>query len=107
MTGARPLWVMGDVHGEPAKLRALLRHAGLIGDGDVWTGGGAVLVCIGDYTDRGPDGVGVLDLLLRVDEDAARAGGRLYALLGNHETLLLAAHAFGDHWQDPRGRTFL
>lgn len=103
---SRPLWVVGDIHGEPAKLRALLVHAGLLHRDGRWSGGSAVLVCIGDYTDRGPDGLGVLDLLMGLEGEALAQGGRVYALLGNHEAMLLAARHHGDVWHDPRGRSF-
>lgn len=104
---ARPLWVLGDVHGEVAKVRGLLLQAGLLGRDDTWHGGNALLVCIGDYFDRGPDGIGVIELLMRLEAQAAEAGGQVFALLGNHEPLLLAARTFGDAWRDPRGRSFL
>ena len=37
--------------------------------------------------DRGPDSRRVLDLLRRLEGEAARAGGRVYSLLGNHEVM--------------------
>jgi hypothetical protein len=43
----------------------------------------------GDVLDRGPDSRKVLDLLRRLEGEAARAGGRVYALLGNHELMRL------------------
>lgn len=109
MTGsvARPLWVIGDIHGEAEKLRALLVTAGLLDRDLHWSGGSAVLVCLGDYVDRGPDGLGVIDLLMRLEGEAQAAGGRLYTLLGNHEPMLLAARSYGDAWRDARGRSFV
>jgi hypothetical protein len=44
-----------------------------------------LLICLGDYVDRGPDSAGVLDLLL----GEAPAGMKRIALLGNHEELML------------------
>ena len=38
------LVAIGDVHGDAAKARAALRLAGVMGDGDRWTGGETVLV---------------------------------------------------------------
>jgi hypothetical protein len=49
-----------------------------------------VLVQTGDVVDRGPDGRRVLDLLRRLENEAARAGGRVVPLIGNHEVMGLA-----------------
>lgn len=110
------LWVVGDVHGALDKLRALLRRAGLIGAEDGWTGGAAHLAFLGDYLDRGPDGVGVVRLIRRLEGGARAAGGQVTALLGNHEVMFLAAirfarrdpqdrHGFQDYWRSNGGQT--
>jgi hypothetical protein len=90
-----PLYVIGDVHGQLVKLVKLLRAAGLVDGELVWSGGQAALWCIGDFVDRGPDGVGVIDLVMRLQREARAAGGQVGALLGNHDVLLLAARRFG------------
>ncbi|KEF35785.1 metallophosphoesterase [Deinococcus sp. RL] len=100
---APPLWVVGDVHGVPGKLRALLRGAGLIGEDAGWAGGAAHLVFLGDYLDRGPDGAEVVRLVRALEAQAPRAGGRVTALLGNHEVMLLGARRFGSRRRDPSG----
>ena len=46
------------------------------------------IVTLGDYIDRGPDSRGVIDQLLDLDRRC-----RLIALRGNHEQMLLDAHA--------------
>jgi hypothetical protein len=96
MSEAGDVFVMGDVHGQLAKLRLLLRNAGLTNGDDSWAGGTATLWFIGDFCDRGPDGIGVLNLVMRLQHEAAEDGGQIYALLGNHEIMLLAADLFGD-----------
>jgi hypothetical protein len=90
------LFVVGDVHGHPVELAAALRDAGLVDADDDWAGGDARLVFLGDFVDRGPDGVGVVDLVMRLAEQAPEAGGEVRALLGNHEVLLLGRYLFGD-----------
>lgn len=90
-----PLYVVGDVHGYLDELRAALRAAELIDDEDRWSAGNTRLWFLGDFTDRGPDGVGVLDLVMRLSAEAAAVGGYCKALLGNHELLLLGASRFG------------
>ncbi len=94
--GPSPLYVVGDVHGYLDELRAALRTAELIDAEDRWAGGSARLWFLGDFTDRGPDGIGVIDLVMRLSAEAAAAGGYCKALMGNHELLLIGARRFGD-----------
>lgn len=91
----KPLFVAADVHGHRAELRDALHEAGLTDAAGRWSGADARLWLLGDYVDRGPDGVGVIDDVRRLTEQAAEAGGEVRALLGNHEVQLLAAHLLG------------
>ena len=72
-----------------------------------WTGGRSTLWLMGDLVDGGPDSIGVLDLVLWLQKEAQAAGGRLIALLGNHDVLLVAARRFPDHVTGHEGRTLL
>ncbi|MFJ3778547.1 metallophosphoesterase [Streptomyces sp. NPDC090075] len=94
--GPGPLYVVGDVHGYFEELLAALREQGLIDADGSWCAGTARLWFLGDFTDRGPDGIGVIDLVMRLSAEAAAAGGYCKALMGNHELLLLGAKRFGD-----------
>lgn len=94
--GPGPLFVVGDVHGYLNELMAALRHKGLVDASGQWCAGTARLWFLGDFTDRGPDGIGVIDLVMRLSAEAAAAGGYCKALMGNHELLLLGAKRFGD-----------
>lgn len=76
---------IGDVHGAYDRFVAMLRGAGLIDGRQRWTGGRARLVQTGDVLDRGPDSRKAIDLLRKLETEASRAGGRVHALLGNHE----------------------
>lgn len=80
---------IGDVHGDYDAFASLLRTAKLIGTGTSWTGGSSHLVLPGDYIDRGKDSRKVMDLLMALEPRAEKAGGRVHALLGNHETMNL------------------
>lgn len=88
------LWVVGDIHGACDKLRSLLLQAGLIDEDDSWQGADARLVFLGDYLDRGPQGLDVIRLIRRLEPQARAAGGQITALLGNHEVMFLAALHF-------------
>ncbi|MER5749466.1 metallophosphoesterase family protein [Streptomyces sp. NPDC002088] len=94
--GPGPLYVVGDVHGYLDELVAALQAQGLIDSAGQWCAGTARLWFLGDFTDRGPDGIGVIDLVMRLSAEAAAAGGYCKALMGNHELLLLGAKRFGD-----------
>lgn len=89
-----PLFVMGDIHGHLDKLIRHLRYAGLANSSAQWTGGEVQLWFMGDFTDRGPDGVGVIDYVMRLQQDAANKGGHVGAVLGNHDVAILAAKLF-------------
>ena len=89
ITTSERVVAIGDVHGAFDNFVAILREAGLIGGNRRWSGGKAVLVQTGDVLDRGPDSKRVLDLLRNLEGEAARAGGQVHALVGNHEVMRL------------------
>lgn len=91
-----PLYIVGDPHGCCRKLVGLLESAGLLDADQAWAGGESRLFFLGDYMDRGPDGIGVVDLVMRLQGEARAAGGQVEALLGNHDVMLLAARRFGN-----------
>ncbi|MCA9885998.1 MAG: metallophosphoesterase [Anaerolineae bacterium] len=102
------IFAIGDIHGHFEHCAALLRDAGLIDDAYHWTGADAVIVFMGDYVDRGPDGIAVIDLVMRLQTQAAQTGGYVIALLGNHDLLLALAYSFGrgifyDWWRSVGG----
>ncbi|HZZ35577.1 MAG TPA: metallophosphoesterase [Caulobacteraceae bacterium] len=79
--------VMGDLHGDYGKFHDMLQQAGLIDARDRWSGGATHLVQVGDVPDRAPDTRRILDLLIRLEPQAKRAGGYVHALIGNHEAM--------------------
>jgi hypothetical protein len=85
---------VGDVHGAYDSFVSILREAGLVNRRGRWSGGRSILIQTGDVLDRGPDSRKVIDLLQRLERDAARSGGRVYSLLGNHEFMRLV-----DDWR--------
>jgi Calcineurin-like phosphoesterase len=80
---------VGDVHGAYDRFVEILRAAGVVDARGRWNGGRTHLVQLGDVLDRGPDSRKALDLIQRLEGEAASAGGRVHVLLGNHEALRL------------------
>jgi Calcineurin-like phosphoesterase len=82
---------IGDIHGAFDPFVQILQSASLIDANKKWSGGTAVFVQTGDVFDRGAGVIDALDLLMRLEGEASRAGGRVEALLGNHEVMNLVS----------------
>ena len=80
---------IGDIHGSIDGVTSILKATGLIDSNRKWIGGKTQLLQTGDYTDRGAGTRAVLDLLMQLETQAKDAGGRAFALLGNHEVMNL------------------
>jgi len=76
---------IGDIHGAEANFVSILQAAGLVDQQRKWSGGRTRLVQTGDFTDRGAPVRNIMDLLMRLEDEARRAGGRVEVLNGNHE----------------------
>ncbi|NJN64248.1 MAG: hypothetical protein HC882_04790 [Acidobacteria bacterium] len=87
--GVSRVVAIGDVHGAFDELTSVLRGVGLIDDQLTWSGGSTHLVMLGDLVDRGPRSIDVLELLIALQPQAKKAGGRVHVVLGNHEAMLL------------------
>ncbi len=80
---------VGDVHGDFDALVGILRAAGVLDENLQWVGGRTILVQTGDILDRGTRSRSVMDLLMMLEKQAPKSGGRVMALLGNHEVMNL------------------
>jgi hypothetical protein len=80
---------IGDVHGDFDDFVTILQHVGLINAQHGWTGDQTTLVQVGDILDRGPKPRPAMDLLMSLEKEAPKAGGRVVSLLGNHEMMNL------------------
>jgi hypothetical protein len=89
-------FAVGDVHGYRQDVTAALRERDLVDDSGDWCGGAAEVWFAGDLMDRGPDGIGVIEDLMRWETQAADAGGHVGSVLGNHDLLALAVRRFRD-----------
>ena len=86
---SRRIVAVGDLHGDLEAALAVLQLAGVVDAEGAWSGGDALLVQTGDTTDRGPRSKGVMDLVMRLEAEAPKAGGEVIALRGNHEVMNL------------------
>jgi Calcineurin-like phosphoesterase len=87
--GAERVVAIADVHGAYAELVALLQATAILDAELRWSGGDSLLVSLGDLVDRGAQSREVLDLLMRLQREAAVAGGAVHVVLGNHEAMTL------------------
>jgi hypothetical protein len=85
--GVERVVAFADVHGAYSELTALLQSQDVI-DADLrWSAGKTHLVSLGDLLDRGADSRKVMDLLMRLQTEAAAAGGQVHVVVGNHEAM--------------------
>lgn len=89
--GATPgrMLVLSDIEGNARFLDAALLELGVMDAQGSWTYGQGRLVIAGDAVDRGRDVFAVLWRLYALGIDAARQGGAVHLVLGNHEQYLL------------------
>jgi Calcineurin-like phosphoesterase len=81
------IMAVGDVHGDFDDLVLILQRSGLLDAQLHWTGNDATLVQTGDLLDRGPKPREVMDFLMSLQKEAAKKGGHVVVLLGNHEVM--------------------
>jgi hypothetical protein len=88
-TSSSRIVAIGDIHGEFDGFTNILQKTHLVDPKNRWSGGNATLVQLGDFLDRGPKARAVMDLLISLQKDAPRQGGRVIVLMGNHEAMNL------------------
>lgn len=87
--GVERVVAVADVHGDYDRFVFILSHpeVGLV-DGDLrWIGGRTHFVQLGDVMDRGPEARRIFELVMRLEKEAAAAGGMVHQLIGNHEEM--------------------
>jgi len=88
-TGVERIVALSDVHGAYDAMVRTLQNAEVVDDDLAWKGESTHLVITGDILDRGADSRQVMDLLMRLEDEARKADGRVHLLLGNHEVMNL------------------
>ena len=88
-SGIERIVAVGDVHGDHDQFLKTLLAAKVINEDARWIGGRTHLVQTGDLFDRGPDSRKAMDLLMRLEVEARKAGGYVHCLAGNHEEMIL------------------
>lgn len=84
-----PLLVVADTHGEFEILAQMLIAQKVVDASLQWRFGRGHVVVLGDVFDRGPNHLEILWLLYELEAQAAKAGGGVHLVLGNHETMVL------------------
>jgi hypothetical protein len=84
-----PIFVVADTHGEFASLGGLLQAHRVVDAKLRWSFARGHLVILGDVFDRGPNHTEILWLLYQLEAEAAKAGGGVHLVLGNHETMVM------------------
>jgi hypothetical protein len=93
-TGIEKIIAVGDIHGDYDAFIEILKGTELIDKKLHWTGGKTHLVQIGDVLDRGDYAKEIFDLLMKLETEAEKAGGKVHMLIGNHEELNITGLIF-------------
>ena len=114
LTTSEDVYALGDVHGDYDRCADLLVACNILEKKPAdpndrtqvkWKAKKAVLVCMGDMIDKGPDSVKVLMLMRSLQESAKNEGGRFIITYGNHEAEFLGSPVL-DPTNNPNKHTF-
>jgi formylglycine-generating enzyme required for sulfatase activity len=114
LTTSEDVYALGDVHGDYDRCADLLVACNILetkpaDPNDLtqvkWKAKKAVLVCVGDMTDKGLESVKVLMLMRSLQEAAKKEGGRVVITYGNHEAEFLGSPVL-DPTNNPNKHTF-
>ncbi len=78
---------IGDIHSDINVMRQAFRLAGATNENDEWIGGELTIVQLGDLIGRSDDEREVLDFMFAIQAQAEQYGGKVHALIGNHEVM--------------------
>ncbi|MEB2778496.1 hypothetical protein SYJ56_24520 [Algoriphagus sp. D3-2-R+10] len=87
-----PILAISDIEGGYRTFRDFLIHSNVIDKELSWTFGKGHLVLLGDFVDRGWSVTQVLWFIYKLEQDAAKHGGTVHFILGNHELKNMQGH---------------
>lgn len=80
--------LLSDIHGQFELFEKILLNNSIIDNEGNWSFGEGHLVIVGDVFDRGPTVTETLWLILKLEIQAAKAGGAVHYTLGNHDIMI-------------------
>lgn len=83
------IFIISDLEGNFVALKNLLQKNLVMNAQFEWIFGQGDLVILGDVFDRGMEVTECLWLIYHLEKEAARHGGRVHLVLGNHETMVM------------------
>jgi len=83
------VFAISDVHGQFLRMKEILVGNRVMDPEFNWVFKKGHLVMVGDVFDRGPMVTECLWLLVHLERQASRAGGRVHLLLGNHDQMVI------------------
>lgn len=86
--GVSKVTAVGDVHGDFDALVKILFTEGLINQKYQWIGGDRHLVMLGDLIAGGDRSKDVIELIISLETQSRKSGGRVHSLLGNHDLIV-------------------
>lgn len=86
---AEKVLAISDPHGNFDCFFSVLESNGVINEKYEWTFGKNQLLINGDIFDRGDDVLPIFWLVYKLDYEARKAGGAVFFLIGNHESMVL------------------
>lgn len=78
---------IGDIHSDINVMQQVFRLAGATNENNEWIGGELTIVQMGDLIGRSDDEREVLDFMFAIQAQAEEYGGKVFALIGNHEVM--------------------
>ncbi len=84
-TDSSPVLAISDIESGYKTFRDFLISSRVIDPDLNWIFGSGHLVLLGDFVDRGFSATQVLWFIYKLEQDAAKHGGRVHFILGNHE----------------------
>ncbi|MBN4075144.1 MAG: calcineurin [SAR86 cluster bacterium] len=78
---------IGDIHSDIGVMQQVFQLAGATNENDEWIGGELTIVQMGDLIGRSDDEREVLDFMFAIQAQAEQHGGKVHALIGNHEVM--------------------